>query len=393
MKQHAFLKKTTLSIIALALISGAIILSQLGVTLFSSFVASLLFISSLVVVRIVHQEQQVLHQKVKETNLQLIKQEEREIEKLGKLTDLCQTILPLWQDQIDDVIGQSTKAINTLAERFSAIVQALSNTLQDIDTLEKGNAETNITDIMIKSEAQLDSLNTNFKEVLSSKIELLNDVTQLQSFTDELQTMATDVQGIASQTNLLALNAAIEAARAGENGRGFAVVADEVRSLSQRSADTGKQMLGKVDGICSAMNSTVNITESQLDNEKLKSESSQELIQEVISKLNLMMTQFANSSDLLKSHSIEISNEINDVLVSLQFQDRIAQILEHTKSEIARFSLLLNNPAEIDSLDQTHWLQKMKQGYTTSEQLNLHAHRTSEQSNVIEEDNNEIEFF
>lgn len=71
-----------------------------------------------------------------------------------------------------------------------------------------------------------------------------NDITANKETLQQVQTIADRINGLAMQTNLLSLNAAIEAVRAGEHGRGFSVVADEVRSLSQRSAESAKEISG-----------------------------------------------------------------------------------------------------------------------------------------------------
>jgi methyl-accepting chemotaxis protein len=321
---------------------------------------------------LVNSEQNILIEKVRQSESQLVEQQQQSNEKFETFTDFCQAILPLWQGQIDDVIVQSTGAIDDLTMRFSKIVEALTNTLQNISAQNFDDSDTSINDVINQSEKKLNSLSNSFNLILSSKVELLGEVTELQSFTGELQKMAADVQGIANQTNLLALNAAIEAARAGESGRGFSVVASEVRTLSQRSSDTGQKIVDRVGGICTAIDSTVKITENQLQDEKVKSTESQKLIHDVISRLELIINQSTNSTALLKSHSEHVNFEINDVLMSLQYQDRMSQILGHTKNEINRFLLLLSNPDEIELIDKAIWLQEMQKSYTTNEQRNLH---------------------
>lgn len=392
-KEPLFLSQCTLAVLSLGMISVVIILFQGNLSITSICLGSFILFASLGVAKLLHSHQVVLAKAVQETEKIRIEQQAESLNKLNKMTELCQAIVPLWQGQIDDVIKQSSEAIETLTLRFSRIVEALTQTLKDVELLESGHSGASISDVITDSETELGTLHNNFELILTSKVKLLSEVTQLQSFANELQTMAIDVQGIAGQTNLLALNAAIEAARAGESGRGFAVVADEVRSLSQRSSDTGQKMTGKVEGICTAMDAAVETTESQLEDERLKSDASHQLIEDVISRLNLLIKSFSDSSGLLKDHTAEISHEINDILISLQFQDRVTQILEHTKDEIARFSLLVNNPDEILNIDTQNWLKEMSLGYTTSEQRNLHEHRKPGTQSAQIESDDEIEFF
>jgi methyl-accepting chemotaxis protein len=58
---------------------------------------------------------------------------------------------------------------------------------------------------------------------------------ELAAAAQNIASVATFIQDIATHTNLLALNATIEAARAGEAGRGFAVVANEVKNLATQT--------------------------------------------------------------------------------------------------------------------------------------------------------------
>jgi methyl-accepting chemotaxis protein len=143
-----------------------------------------------------------------------------------------------------------------------------------------------------------------------------------------------EIDSISKQTNLLALNAAIEAARAGEAGRGFAVVADEVRKLSARAEHFSKQIRGNVkqvhESIVDAEQSINKMASLDMDF-ALNSKNRLDAIMERVQKSNLDMT------DVI-SRQGEMSGKVNEVvggaITSLQFQDMVNQLLQHSRLRI-----------------------------------------------------------
>ncbi len=94
-------------------------------------------------------------------------------------------------------------------------------------------------------------------------------ISEISKCSEQISTIISTIEDIASQTNLLSLNAAIEAARAGEAGRGFAVVAEQVKNLAEESAKASGRTTELIETTIRAVERGISIaddtTESMLE--------------------------------------------------------------------------------------------------------------------------------
>jgi methyl-accepting chemotaxis protein len=99
-------------------------------------------------------------------------------------------------------------------------------------------------------------------DVANASRERLKEAIEGTKVIDQIASVSTSIQEIATQTNLLALNASIEAARAGEAGKGFAVVAEEIKKLSENTAEE----IGKINDLISEVLMSVQMLSEESHN-------------------------------------------------------------------------------------------------------------------------------
>ena len=290
---------------------------------------------------------------------------------LTGVEEVCFYAIPVWSKQIEGSCQQMESAIVDLSSRFAGIVDKLGASV----AASQNSAGSGVFDGFSQSEKELGIVLETLKLAQQSKQSMLAATRALTSYTGELEIMAKEVAGIADQTNLLALNAAIEAARAGEQGRGFAVVADEVRKLSTRSSETGRQMTEKVGVINSAISMAIAESEKSSVKDAETVQSSNETIRKVLARFSEEASVLAVDAETLRKESSGIGQEITDVLVSLQFQDRVSQILNHVKNNMERLCVHIDerkNNRPPSPVDSKTWLAEMEITYATEEQRQSH---------------------
>jgi methyl-accepting chemotaxis protein len=297
---------------------------------------------------------------------------------VGGLDELCGQVLPIWNRQIETARSQTETSLVDLATCFGDIHQRLDTAL-GLYRSSTGSGEEDVMAMLEKGQGDLSAMLSSLRAGLQAKQEMLDRIREVARFSDELKAMAGSVSALANQTNLVALNAAIEAAWAGEAGRGFAVIADEVRKLSTLSGDTGKQITSRVESVTLAIHGAVEIAERYADQDARAMRDSEQLIEGVLNVFRGAVEHLTQAATQFQHEGQAVQETVSGVIVSLQFQDRVSQILNQTKDDMARLGSVLEEnrergargepPAPIDVAD---WLDQLSSTYTTLEQVDNH---------------------
>lgn len=287
-----------------------------------------------------------------------------------ELPALVSTVTPIWARQIQSVRQQMTEAMDTLTQRFAGMSQRLRQTMDRSNP----DGEHGLLNSLTDAQAQLTGLLSELRQALALRTQLMNEVASVSQFVGQLQDMATEVGAIARQTNLLSVNAAIEAARAGDTGRGFAVVAKEVRHLSTESARTGERIGRVVQQVSESMARAKASFEAFAEQDTAMMDRASGTIENVVQGIHGTATEVVNSAQALMQESQAIRQEIDDVLVAVQSQDRITQMLQHVQSDQERLVEQLAAPSHLQAQDfePAQWLAALRATYTTPEEQAAH---------------------
>jgi methyl-accepting chemotaxis protein len=299
-------------------------------------------------------------------------------------------VAPVWCGHIEASREQMDSAVAALSQRFGAIVDKLDETLQNssLETTTLEDSDKGLVAVFRRSEQELGAVIHAQKSGMGGMVAMLDKVRGLDRFVAELQDMAGDVAKIAQQSNLLALNAAIEAARSGEQGRGFAVVAKEFRMLSAQSGETGRRIAEKVGLISAAIVDTCRVVEDSVKQREERVAAAEASIGAVLGEFRSITDALQHSSTLLKDESMGIKDEIGQALVQLQFQDRVSQIMNQVKDNIACFPQVMQQQQEryaqtqaLQPLDAQAFLSELKKTYVMADQHAVHTGARVEKKN------------
>lgn len=269
-------------------------------------------------------------------------------------------LLPAWARNLELVQQETEAAITGLVMRFRDLLNDLRSSGREL--VGKGMLQS----VQVASAELYDAVSA-LDSTRISRERFLDEVSGFTVHIDALGKLADGVTRISAQTNLLALNATIEASRAGEAGRGFAVVAEEVRALSKMAGETGGSINGKVAEISRMLSASLQTARGLSSQERALVAQATERIGRVIEGFGTRAQEMEQGLFEAREREERTATVLEEILVGLQFQDRVGQILSHVQLDMGRLQA-----QEEDPPDSGAWIPRFESSFTTDEQRHGH---------------------
>ncbi len=300
-----------------------------------------------------HDVDSVDHARVFETEVELLT--------IGKVTSVIERQLSDVNKDIETSVVGISKGFQGMATRAQAAVSAASGSGEEQAAGNEGRID--------EVKAVVGNLVQHMGESFASIKNASDRLHEVEERLNNVGSVLKDIEKIASQSRLVALNGQIEASRLGSQGAAFAVVASETKQLSQHAAETS----GKIRQLLTEMTQVIVATSLELA-ERLRSDESRlatskdeaDSLLHYIEGNHLRMTASLKNTGQI---SRELQSDISRAVMSLQFQDRVSQRLEHVIATLKTLNERVDaaGNAEYDSLAEQRSqtiLSEMARGFT-----------------------------
>ncbi len=118
-----------------------------------------------------------------------------------------------------------------MAVKIAKKVNTAENCIQKAHT-DMHDKHTAVLNWQTQNAGAIQSIQQDISDIKNISDKIVGNVSSVDEMINVYETMAKDIDKIASNIHMISLNASIEAARAGEHGKSFAVVAEAIRALA-----------------------------------------------------------------------------------------------------------------------------------------------------------------
>ena len=267
-----------------------------GIQLYTSMVTERLNQWKLAEIKAEHEKTEELLMRIMDTSDKMTQQIAESAQKTASLGESMQAM----KETMEEVNSGS----NDTAEAVQSQLNQTEEIQAMVEQVEKGTE--NIIDSMNQNKEAIAQGNANVgilvkqaEETVESGKKVTEELSQLDTYMSQMNSILDIINSITSQTSLLALNASIEAARAGDAGRGFAVVASEISQMAQQTKDSTVQISQLIENVSNAIQMVVEVSSSMISMIESQNETTEKTAES--------FTVIEKNSDNVYGHSNELA--------------------------------------------------------------------------------------
>ena len=253
----------------------------------------------------------------------------------NELERLLLSISPILSLHVMDSRESTEQEIISLANRFAEMASTLQQIVESTDTSFEG-----------ESHFYLDSVINGSHDLLQSVLASLRLHHQIKyDIKDELQQLSTDINSLSLvSTKMHTLYLKLLTLKTNENqASNFDVI---IGNLASDVLEIDQQLSNKIHKIKTKVEATLNASDNFMQTNDLTLSQLEANIDRILSHLNLASNHYHDNVKALRNNAEQIRGEINEVLIALQFQDRVSQILTQVENN------LLNLQKTIETIQQ-----------------------------------------
>ncbi len=280
-------------------------------------------------------QQQEQHCLELETALKVSEEKHRSngslLDRISENVQVFSGAIPILDSLTQRVVERTESSNIALSDRIFSITETSKQVNEDIRNVfyELVDGDTGLQKGVASMNNEAERLNSLTRELNSLGKRYLRDMATLKDMVGKIGSFTTSLTDLADQTNLLSITTSIEAARAGQAGNGFRIIAAEVQQLSRRSKNIAEQINDSIQEAAGTVESSFNQQEETLEESIGQILKSQELLSGITRELQPKIETISSSIEKSKDLSIGVSENLDGIIVSLQYHDIVRQILEH----------------------------------------------------------------
>jgi len=244
---------------------------------------------------------------------------------------------------LDDVTQQSEAAAANIGKSFRLIMDKTGQQMDSAVRLLKsssgdgsgGSAWLSLPDFITAYERQLDSVTSRMMDFSKASEEMSRHQEVVREHSLAIDEMLDELRNMAARIRKLALDSTVAANRdANTDNRWFIEIADRIRETSTSAHELTRRMRDGLEKIREVMGGTYEELSKSSDNVRLAAVQAKV----DVSQLNIATMEKARevTSTLEKITTLgkDVRNDINQIIIAMQYQDITQQKLEHIKAPL-----------------------------------------------------------